>query len=159
MSGCRSQEAVSNNFRNEGRIFPILLQPHLRRNHPWIFSPEHFIHPSLPLQTEGIRKGRSVRELRTLERASAEGTRVGARRGFLILQHRFGHGFPRKTARIFEPFFSLSRKSMLNPRHPKSPNPHHFRKKFSQWFLWVLDPVCVAVFGCQYNSMPINQDL
>ena len=28
--------------------------------------------------------------------------------------------------------------------------PVHFRNPFSQWFLWVLDPVWVAVFGCQY---------
>ena len=70
--------------------------------------------------------------------------------------------FLRKTALIlfwklawiwrgfFEPFFPCPKKSAPNPRHPKSPNPRHFRKLFSQCFLWVLDPVCVAVFGCQY---------
>ena len=83
---------------------------------------------------------------------------MGARRGSLILRHGFGRGFPQKTARIlfrklawiwrgfFEPFFPCPKKSTPNPRHPKSPNPRHFRKLFSQWFLWVLDPVCVAVF-------------
>ena len=72
-------------------------------------------------------------------------------RGLLILRHGVGHGVPRKTARILfwklawiwrvflEPFFPCPKKSTP----PKIP---HLRKLCSQWFLWVLDPVCAAVF-------------
>ena len=75
------------------------------------------------------------------------------------MQHGFGHGFPRKTAQIlfwklawicrgflspFFPFPKIHAKS-TPPKIPKSTWKH-----FSQWFLWVLDPVCVAVFRCQY---------
>ena len=85
--------------------------------HPWIFHPQNFVDPTLSLQTEGIFQGSFQSESSEgPDQASTEGTRWELAVD-LSLRHGFGHGFPRKRARIlfrklawissgfFEPFF------------------------------------------------------
>ena len=129
------------------------------------FCPKNLVHPILSLRTEGVFRGLSVREQRK--------SRVGARRGVLILQHESGPEFYWKLARIlshilsrilprilsrnppefFQTFFPARKKTTPNPGHLRGQNPRQFWKLFSQWFLWVLDtglrrcfwmPVCLC---------------
>ena len=57
---------------------------------------------------------------------------------------------PETGVDFLSPFFRVPK----NPRQihaTQNPQIHAiFGYFFQEWFLWVLDPVCVAVFGCQY---------
>ena len=83
-----------------------------------------------PYKLRAFAKGLSVRELRTPDGATPEGTRVGARRGIWILRHGFGHGFPRKTARILFPKLAWTWRGFPAPNNPRqihatqNPNVH-----------------------------------
>ena len=123
-----------------------ILQPHQRRSSSMDFYCLNilFILP-FPYKLRAFTKGLSVRELRTPdESASTEGTRSGARRGFLILRHDLGTDFRNKRRGFCSgnwhgfgvALFSCPKKE----RHSKSPTPLHFQTLSSEWFLWALDP-------------------
>ena len=119
-----------------------------------------------------MRRSLSQRAQNTIpERARTDGTKVGARRGFLALRHRFGHAFSRKTGRILfwklariwgRPFFTVP--EIHATRIPKSTL---FWKLFFHLFLWVLDPdvlccfrmpvfLCRATKNCKLSISPRN---
>ena len=80
-----------------------------------LFDPK-IVHPTLSLRIERIFLGLSVRELRTQSWNDyrTEGPTVGARHGFLILWHPFGHGFSRKKRRGFRSACAMTTKFLDN---------------------------------------------
>ena len=137
---------------------PLCLQLRWRRSSSTIIFCTDFVHFTLSLRTDDVLWFFSPRDQNTIpEWANTEGTRVGARRGFLILRHESGPEIYGKLARIlsrncpefFSPF-PCPKKFRAKSTPPSGPKSTPILEMFFSVASLVLEPGLRRCFGCQY---------